>query len=235
MKRLLVILLLVPQLTWGAMDFNGSTGKATASAVEVSAAPMSISCWGNSDSATASQTAVSISDTATDVQNLYVNWGGTAIGDPIRVVSDSTSAGVASSSSGYTISTWHHSAGVWTSSASRAAFIDGGSKGTETTDLSPSSLDTTGIGVLARLNQGGFFDGRLAECGIWNVALTDDEVATLARGFAPPCVRRASLLAYYPMIRDTTTLKDLFSATANNLTLAGTTAVADHPRVINCQ
>lgn len=76
--------------------------------------------------------------------------------------------------------------------------------------------------------------GRLAECGIWNVALTDAEVATLAKGFAPPCVRRASLVAYYPMVRDTTSLKDLFSATANNLTLAGTTAVADHPRVLNC-
>lgn len=237
MLHLLGILLFTPTLVWGAMDFNGSVGTdAEAVAVEITATPFTVACLVNSDDDTAGQVVIGISDlvaTATDSFRLIVR--GAAGGDPVSAQNVDSGATVQSdTSSGYTAGSWHSVAAVFASTTSRSSYIDGGSKGTETTSNNPTGLAETVIGAVYTSGATPF-NGRIAECGIWNVALTDDEVAVLGKRFAPSCVRRNALVAYYPMIRDTTTLKDRFSATANNLTLAGTTAVADHPRVIPCQ
>lgn len=238
MKRLLAILFLIPQLVWGAHDYNGTTGYASSGVVEISGEPFSVSCWSRADNDTAAHAVFGISDTAVDTTYFSIFMTGTVGGDPILVRSRNTASGAAdaATTSGFSANVWHHVAGVWTSSTSRTAYIDGGNTATNTDSRAVTGIDTTSFGAFILLaGPQLFMDGKTAECGIYNVALSADEVATLAKGFAPPCVRRASLLAYYPMLRDATTLKDLFSATANNLTLAGTTAVADHPRVINCQ
>lgn len=241
--RLILLALLIPQVVWGAHNFGGTTADwASAAVVEVTDDPFTVACWGRSESDTADQVAFGIADSASgNNSDFRLNFAGAAVGDPIRAfVKDSggTNA-VAITSSAFTANTWHHATTVFASDTSRAAYIDGGSKGTNTDDQPTASLDVTTIGAVRREAPTSAttipFDGDIAECGVWNVELTDAEVATLAKGFAPPCVRRASLIAYYPMVRNTTTLKDSFSATANNLTLNGTTAVSDHPRVINCQ
>lgn len=245
MKKLLALLVLVPQLVWGAHDFDGSTGWGESSTVEFSDLPITICAWGNADSTAVNNNAATISsEGASTFEHIALNWRGTAAGDPIRAQQTTENGGfvtgIAETSTGYSVGVWHHGCAVLSTTTSRSAYIDGGSKISDTTSVAyPSSLDRTSIatvwGGASADVRGAPFGGLIAEVGYWNVALTDAEVATLAKGYAPPCVRRASLLAYYPMIRDTTSLKDRFSATANNLTLAGTTAVADHPRVINCQ
>jgi hypothetical protein len=228
-------------LLWGtgaraAMDFNGTTGKAESSVVEVTNEPLTIACWGKQD-ILAVDDALSITDTASDTQGMWsVTFRGTFDDKIGASVFGGGTFRAAVTSTTYSAGTWRHGAGVFTGNASIAALLDGAGKGTNVTGgPEVAGIDSTAIGVRNLLTESDFFDGSLAECGIWNVALTDGEIAILAKGFAPPCVRRASLVAYYPMVRDTTSLKDLFSATANNLTLAGTTAVADHPRINNCQ
>lgn len=65
-----------------------------------------------------------------------------------------------------------------------------------------------------------------AEVGIWNAALTDAEVASLAKGMTCDKVRPQSLVFYAPLIRDLQDARGGLAITNNN----GAT-VANHPRV----
>ena len=134
----------------------------------------------------------------------------------------------ANSTTGTTINTWHHAAGVWDASDSRAAFIDGGSKGTNGTDVSPATLNRTNIGTLNR-NSGPInnVSGLVAEVAIWNIALTDEEVAVLAAGYSPLFVHPQNLILYSPMIRS---IQDRIGAVG--MTSSGSPTVADHPPII---
>ena len=69
-------------------------------------------------------------------------------------------------------------------------------------------------------------NGLIAEVGIWNVALTAAEIASLAKGMTCDKVRPSALVFYAPLIRS---LQDLSRAAA--ITNNNTATVADHPRV----
>lgn len=45
------------------------------------------------------------------------------------------------------------------------------------------------------------FAGQLAEAAVWNVALTDDEVAAYAGGVSAACIRRASLVDHRTLLQ----------------------------------
>jgi hypothetical protein len=65
-----------------------------------------------------------------------------------------------------------------------------------------------------------------AEVGIWNVALTDAEVASLAKGMTCDKVRPQSLVFYAPLVRSLQDVRGGLTITNNN-----TATVANHPRV----
>jgi hypothetical protein len=73
---------------------------------------------------------------------------------------------------------------------------------------------------------GAYADALIAEVGIWNVALTADEIASLAKSMTCDKVRPQSLVAYFPLIRDLTEIRSGLAVTNNN-----TATVANHPRV----
>jgi hypothetical protein len=73
---------------------------------------------------------------------------------------------------------------------------------------------------------GTYFAGSIAEFGIWNAALTAEEVASLAKGMTCDKVRPQSLVFYAPLVRDLNDQKGGLAITNNN----GAT-VANHPRV----
>lgn len=236
MQRLYLLLLLLASPAWAAMEFDGSTESAEGTP-PLNAPSLTMCCWGKSDSATAAQYAMSIDLEAANTDRFSLQWRGDLAGDPIGGEAyDDPTVARAESTAGFTTGTWQH--GCYTDlsgGSSRAAFRDGANKGTNTTNSTPDSPDNFQIGAaMVAGTPAAFFDGSLAECGLWNIVLNDSEIAALGKGFAPPCVRRASLVAYYPMVRDATSLKDRFGATADNLTLTGGT-VSDHPRILNCQ
>jgi hypothetical protein len=68
--------------------------------------------------------------------------------------------------------------------------------------------------------------GQIAEVGIWNVALTDAEIASLADGMTCDKVRPQSLVFYAPLVRDLQDVRGGLTITNNN-----TATVAVHPRV----
>lgn len=71
-----------------------------------------------------------------------------------------------------------------------------------------------------------FYSGTIAECGIWNAALTAAEIASLAKGMTCDKVRPQNLVFYAPLVRDLIDEKGALTITNNN----GAT-VANHPRV----
>jgi hypothetical protein len=155
---------------------------------------------------------------------------GSEAGDPVHW--RARDAGVnsdAKTTAGYSANTWHHACGVEYSSNSRAAFLDGGNKGTNAVLSTPAGLDTTSIGVALRAGGPiGYLDGMVAEVAIWSAALTDAEVAILALGYLPLAVRPQSLVAYWRLIRDTD--EDIVGG--YSLTAVNGPSIGAHCRVI---
>jgi len=122
-------------------------------------------------------------------------------------------------------STWHHIAITWDDSTGRL-YVDGtevsngGSMGT------PQDLNRIAIGAILRASPLGYFNGSMAECGIWNATATDDEIASLAKGMTCDKVRPQSLVFYAPLVRD---LQDVRGGLT--ITNTHTATVANHPRV----
>lgn len=173
------------------------------SSAVLTAVPITMAAWFRSDDAVATQSLVSISRNATTEERFQLRANGSPAGDPVQALAtanNNATVGTASTSTGYSVNTWHHAAGVFTSSTSRAAFIDGGSKGTNTTNVTPGTLNTTSLGAYAiPAGRSQYMSGRIAEAAIWNAALSDDEIAVLARGVSPLYVRPSALAAYWPL------------------------------------
>lgn len=191
--------------------------------------PFTLACWFNSDNIGISQVLMSVGDTATADNYHYLRAAGSVAGDPIQAGSAASgTARNAATGTGYSASTWHHACGVFAAAADRAAFIDGGSKGTNTQSTSPAGLDATAIGRLETSTPANHMSGMIAEAAIWDVALTDAEVALLAAGYSPLFVRPQNLVAYWPLIGRTSPEIDPIGKFEMTVTGA---VVAAHPRI----
>jgi len=82
------------------------------------------------------------------------------------------------------------------------------------------------VGVRRNNNLAFYFQGRIAEVGIWNAALTAAEIDSLAKGMTCDKVRPQSLVFYAPLVRELIDQKGGLTITNNN----GAT-VANHPRI----
>lgn len=167
-----------------------------------------------------------------------VGWGividGSDAGDPATAFAaqETWVYGVAKSTTGGTLNTWNHVCGVFTNSASRAVFLDGGGKGTDTTSIpNTSGTDRTLIATEAYSSSiSGGLDGRVAEAAIWNVALADAEVAALAAGYSPLFIRPQNLVFYCPVWGNDSPEIDEIGRL--QMTLNGTPTKVDHPPII---
>ena len=218
-----------------AYNFNGTNQSSTTPNAPVLSEPLTIAAWFYPTRNTARTVIASIADTAQGASAAFFALveDGTKAGDPICATKHRGSAtsppdSEATSTSGFTINNWHHGCAVFTSNTSRTIYLNGGSSATDTTNIpiDGNAIDKTGIACLARSTNAAFFQGRAAEVGIWNVALTADEVASLAKGMTCDKVRPQSLVFYAPLVRDLIDVKGGLTITNNN-----TATVANHPRV----
>jgi hypothetical protein len=135
----------------------------------------------------------------------------------------------ASTSSGtFTRQAWNHIAGVFASNSSRTVYLNGVAGATNTTTNIVRPLTKININAIeftfgSNITYG---NGIYAEAGVWNVALTAAEVASLAKGMTCDKVRPNALVFYAPLIRSLQDLSRAAAITNNN----GAT-VANHPRV----
>lgn len=123
----------------------------------------------------------------------------------------------------FSLNTWGHACLVLNSTTSRIIYRNGANSTTNTNTRAPTGLNRLDI---ATFDGTGNFDGRLADVGLWNAALTASEVSALANGVKCSRVRPQSLVFYAPFVRDLIDVWEGISLTNNN-----SATVTAHPRV----
>jgi len=195
--------------------------------------PISMACWFNSDDVSNYQVPLSISNKTSATAALhYLTLNGALAQKTVGAFSsaDNDWAG-ASTTTEYSVSTWHHVTGVWASATDRRAYLDGEGKGTDSTPRTPTGLDNTSLGIYWRNSIAlSPMDGRVAEVAVWNVALTDADAAALGAGFSPRLVRPDALVAYWPLIGRSS--PEPSPVGGYDMTLVGSVPQASHPRII---
>lgn len=209
-----------------ARSLNGSTDSmANTGGAVLSAVPITMACWfwANTGSMSSSNSLMSLKASGSShhfrmfVDNrIYARTYGGSDADA------SSTNGAAPA-----VNTWHHGCVVYSAVDARAAYLNGGDKGTNTTSQTPSSINRTYVGNYDGLS--GVWNGYIAEAAIWNAALDDAEVLSLARGMSPLLIRPGLLAAYWPLIGRDSPEPDRRGGFP--LTLSGT-AVVEHPRII---
>lgn len=215
-----------------ARNFNGSTGYLSASNAAVTAYPLTVAGWfRHTDIIADGMFAIYDSSAGTNRFQGRITSGHALQIDVLfgGNLATGTTANAA------TINQWAHGAFVFNSATDRRVYLNANdaNKGSNTTDATPGG--TLGSTVLASRITGTstvteFFAGDFAEWGVWNAALSLEEITSLARGFSPMMVRPEKLQAYWP-INGRASLEERWAGSFN-LTVNGTTAKADHPNRI---
>ena len=207
-----------------AYSLNGSTNYIDSTAAPVTAVPLTLAGWFYFTTDTVNGVIIAIDSTG-GTHRWQLSALGLNVGDPIAAQCIAATTSEAFSSTGFSVNTWTHGCAVFNASGGSAIYINGGSKVTASSVPTPSGMNNLSIGCRwSGGSRAGFFQGRLAEVGVWNAELNDSEALSLARGRAPNRVRPDSLKFYAPLVRQ---LIELKGATLNN---SGAT-VADHPRI----
>jgi len=137
----------------------------------------------------------------------------------------------AQSTSGFSEGVWCHAAAVFVSENERHAYINGGSKGSNADAAGAvANHNRTAIGAARDSTPGSYTHGKIAEAGIWNVALTDAEITALASGVNPRYMRPANLKLYVPIWGNSDPEYDL-SNNGINLALVNAPGKVDHAPV----
>lgn len=202
-----------------------STQYLSTASAPASGTPMTIACWCRNSASTdlAGRAAVTVGvSSGTHRNQLNVNntnaqifaIGASGTGQP---------ADIALGGNGVLF----HYAGVFESSTSRTAYVNGTAGATNTANIgSQNAANTVTIGARWNTTLGNYYNNDIAEVGVWNVALTAAEIASLADGMTCDKVRPQSLVFYAPLVRDLVDVKGGLTITNNN-----TATVANHPRV----
>ena len=212
-----------------AYDFNGTNQYLSCAApITGLVYPYTFACHFKPDNVTDFGTLVQINPANGNYWALF-NAGSFA-GDPVVANhSDQTATtGGAKSTAGYTANDFFHACGVFESTLLKKAYLNGANEGTNTVGIANETAATELLIGARRLNGalGTYYGGLIAEVGIWNVALTQPEIASLAKGMTCDKVRPQSLVFYAPLVRNLQDVKGGLTITNNN-----TATVATHPRV----
>ena len=217
-----------------ARAFDGTADYLSRTGAVVTGEPLTMACWFRTTDLTATRTMIGLGNNgASGFWRMY--FSGTA-GDTVvaQKQSDAAAGGAGAAATGSVADAgWHHGAVRFTNDTSREAALNGSFGSAETTNTADPSVDFTSVGSLLRSTAASFWQGDIAEVGIWNVALTNSEVVTLASGFSPLLVRPQALVSYWPLFGRAGAAGDE-EDWAGGLTLTQTSspALADHPNRI---
>jgi hypothetical protein len=194
----------------------------------VTVEPLTISLWYRVASTPTNRMAFSLAR-STGNGGFRINVTGTTMLAQ-RVDDGGTPSASSSTTVANTVGTWYHAAAVFLGSGQNVTGYINGVAGTPATNTGStlSTLDRLVIGTrLSAGSPGLYFDGDIAEVGVWNAALAAEEIAGLAKGFRCRMIRPQSLRFDLRMIRG---LQDLSQALAMTNTNGAT--VSTHPRII---
>lgn len=164
------------------------------------ASPFTVAAWVRPDSTAVNHCIFCIGDDNVD-NHFYVLY---LRDDPDIDLRLLVQAGGASSTAAttnkYTANNWHHCVQIERAPNSRTVVLDAdfANEGNDAIERLPS-VDTTSIGARVENGHDLYASGRIAWPAIWNVALSDEEVASLAAGTHPTRIRPADLVAFWPL------------------------------------
>ncbi len=204
-----------------AIDFDGTGDRLEFSGSPISDYPLTMACWFKPDVQNATDSLMTINDFATGNERHELHIAGAVAGDPVRYqCNDGAGSVFAATTTGFNNTSWQHACAVGRSATSRDVYLNGGGKGSNTTSRSPTGMDRM------RLGDGtGEYAGLLAEAAVWNVDLSDAEVARLAKGVSPLSVRPQNIVNYWPLVRSP--YNDWVGGF--NMTIFGNPTVTGHP------
>lgn len=207
-----------------ARTFSGTGQRLSrTTSVPATGTPCTMACWFQRADTSGVETLMALAASGgTD----YLRLDATASLTVQASALDEFGSASATSSAATSVDTWTHAAAVYSGQASRAAFLNGANKGTNTTDVLPVGITEVHLAAFLTTQ---LLNGRLAEAGIWVAALTDDEVAELAAGMSPLLVRPNSLRFYW---RGLDADGDIDWWNQHNLSVTGSPTYAQHPPII---
>lgn len=209
-------------------DFDGSTQYLNNANAIITGYPFTLVAWFYSDSLTATQWILGVSDSGSAAEEFGLYAGGSFAGDPVSLISRTGSVNrIASTTAAYATGTWTHAAGRGISATERYAYIDGGSEGANTVDSTPLSLDRTRIGVKAGSTAANYFDGKIADAAAWDIDIGVNAILALADGVSPLKISPANLVFYCPIFGVQDPERD-YSANAYNMDLVNAPPASSH-------
>ena len=208
-----------------AYEFNGTNQRLTPASAPVTVAPLTMACWFRPVNTTSTGALITLTNSlGSQYFTLYAN--GAVAGDPIQILNAGAGGSpTVSTTSGFSANKWHHACSVEAATNSRTVYLDAGNSATNTVNTVPAGINNFNISSFLSVSNN-FFNGMIAEVGIWKAALTAAEIASLAKGMTCDKIRPQSLVFYAPLVRDLNDQKGGLTITNNN----GAT-VANHPRV----
>lgn len=194
----------------------------------VTAAPLSIACWFNATAANTVGRMVQLDD-GTNTNRFTIGKNGS--GNINAFAADAGGTRTAATSTTLSAGVWNHACGVFSGVSNRAAYLNGGGKGTNGVTATPANVAEMRIG--ADVSGTNTYVGDIAEVTVWNIELSDADVADLAKGFDPWFVRPDGIVAHWSLFGRSSPEPDFIGGFSMSLT--GTPAQAAHPRIIPVQ
>lgn len=175
--------------------------------------PLTLACWVKLNTTASSQTLVTIGGSQSPNGDCWILHYFPSTVNRFSVGSRQYGTGFGVTATNFTLpstNVWYHVLGVITSRTNRALYLNGIYQTTELTNLDPQGPPSrVGIGVRVDTSIPGptpwYLDGELAHVGIWNVALTANEIAQLGgegnpgKAVSPNKIRPLNLVFYAPL------------------------------------
>jgi hypothetical protein len=214
-----------------AYDLTAASSQyfSTASSL-VTTYPCTLACWFNLKNTTNTCTFISLQNSTGQSRFQLSNNAETTPKRAVQSAALNSSGGigvVGVNETAFSSGVWYHAAGVFSNSSSTEAFFNG-AIGTPTGggSVTPTGINQILIGARRSTTIGNYQNGLIAEVGIWSIALTAAEIASLAKGMTCDKIRPQSLVFYAPLVGDLIDQKGGLTITNNN-----SATVANHPRV----
>lgn len=168
------------------------------SSAPISAPPFSMACWYNTTGTTTIRCLMWMGTQTVDNDYWRMILHSSGV---VRIVAEVAAGATATSTStSYSSGVWEHACAVVAAANDRRIFLNGGGKGTSSVSRAVAAPTRLGVGWRAGSVPAEYMDGSIAEVGIWNLALADEDVTRLASGLSPNMVRPEGLVGYWRMI-----------------------------------
>jgi hypothetical protein len=194
----------------------------------VSGVPVTLACWVKCDTLPSVQSCIFGIGVNTSTSTTYITLELGSTNRPQAIHRNATVGSSSATTGSIVAGQWFHVCGVFETNSLRTVYWNGVASAANTTIITPFTATRIQIARRPNTNATGaaFLTGNVAEAAVWNAALTQPEIASLAQGMTCDKIRPQSLVFYSPLVRELIDQKGGLTITNNN-----SATVANHTRV----